>query len=130
MNDSPAEEGKNPNVIEPKKTEIPRNENGRFQSPKNFGFSDEELDFIPLKQYFEIDAVNRDDDKYLRSILEWAREKGFASKDDMHAELRSLELKLGSPELGEKRTTRVARYLELDRQLSSTLKAMRQFDKR
>lgn len=121
-----------PPVIAPKKTEPaqqPTDEKGPKDRAKDAFFEHSDIDLIPVKQYFGIDAADTVQDKHVRVILDWAKGKGLSDRSALNTELRKLELKLGAPELGERRTVRVARYLELDRRLEATIREMSSFDK-
>lgn len=85
---------------------------------------------IQVKQYFDIDYADDSQSKNVEVIKNWAREKGFNDKETLRFELKKLEVKLGAPDLGEKRTAKIARYLELDRRLGDTLKEMELFDRK
>lgn len=121
-----------PPVIAPKKTD-PVSQQTSEKAPENrvkdAFFDHSDIDLIPVKQYFDIDATDTAQDKHVRIILDWAKSKGLSDRSALNAELRKIELKLGAPELGERRTVRLARYLELDRRLESTIREMSSLDR-
>jgi hypothetical protein len=88
----------------------------------SLGLTGEEMDLVPLKQYFDIQATDWSEDKYLAGILNWAREKGIKDRGNLFAEISKIQHKLGSPNLGEKTARRIYRYIEIDRQISSLFK--------
>jgi hypothetical protein len=115
------------NVLQPKTSDTVDKEiavEAKVSTPQNG-----EIDLIPVKQYFDLDANDTSQDKYIESILDWAKSKGLTDRHDISTELRKLELQLGSPELGERRSVRLSRYLELDMRLSSTIKEMNSYRK-
>lgn len=116
-------ESPNGNILQPKQLGSKPIEADTQNSPID-SFSNDEIALIPIKQYFDLDANDTTQDKYVRSILAWAKSKGLSSRSDLNTELRKLELRMGAPELGERRTVRLSRYIELDRRLSDTIKEM------
>lgn len=131
-----APEQKAPEQSQPEqKQELPRKDDGKFvtqdeKDVRDLGLGDDELELLPLKHYFDIESTNFSDDNQLRGILGWAKEKGISSREDLFSELRKVEIKLGQQNIGEKRTSRLYRYLLLDRQLSKTLKEMESYERK
>jgi hypothetical protein len=84
----------------------------------------EEIDFAPLADYFDLEGPVRSQSEQnsLRSIYQWLTSQGVKEKGDMLAKLRSLELQLGTPDLGEKRLNRLVRVIEIDRQVEDLMK--------
>jgi hypothetical protein len=84
----------------------------------------EEIDFKPLADYFDLEGPVRSQDELnnLRSIYQWLTGQGVNEKGDMMAKLRSLELQLGTPDLGERRINRLVRVIEIDRQVEDLMK--------
>lgn len=74
----------------------------------------------PLASMFGLTNTSDKDGQYLQSIVDYFKEQG---KDLLPAELlwkvRSLETKLGSPSLGERRLDMVHRYVTLQGKINS-----------
>lgn len=91
------------------------------------GADQSEIDLMPLKRLFDI--TDNSQNKNLEIILGWAQSKGITNRDDMRLEIRRLEMKLGSPDFGESRASRLSKYLILDGKLNNTLKEMQTYEK-
>jgi len=109
-----------PNIIESKKESVVE------YNPVN-SLNDGEMELYPIKKYFDVELNDTNQDKYMQKIMEWAKEKGIKDRSTLNTELRQLEMKLGAPDLGEKRALRIARYVELDRQATSAIKEMNSY---
>jgi hypothetical protein len=84
-----------------------------------------EVDRFPLKKYFGIDETfDSGWGEDLDTINKWGERRGFKTHEDMLLELKKIEIKLGTPSLGENRVTRLKNYLTLDEKLGSVLKEM------
>jgi hypothetical protein len=84
-----------------------------------------EMDRFPLKKYFAIDeSYDSGWGEKLDAINTWGEKRGFKTHEDMLVEIKKIEAKLGSTNLGEDRITRLKNYLSLDQKLSETLREM------
>lgn len=86
----------------------------------------DEMARMPLKRYFGIEKAY--DDGYgddLDFILGWAVDKGVPTEDDLMVELRKIETRLGSAQLGETRLSRIKNYLKLDGKITSHMKELK-----
>ena len=110
--------------------ELPKETEMRSEGASNeLGASQDEIDLLPLKQFFDIEKSSYKDDKDLQLILGYLQSKGVNSRDDMNITIRRAEMKLGAPQLGESRTGRLARYFVLDGKLNSTLKELQSYER-
>lgn len=105
-------------------TEAPIRSEG---AESELGADQSEIDLMPLKRMF--DVTDNSQDKNLEVILGWAQSKGITNRDDMRLEIRRLEMKLGSPDFGESRASRLSKYLILDGRLNAALKEMQTYEK-
>jgi hypothetical protein len=92
------------------------------------GATQEEMDLIPLKQFIGQKEYDYEDEKWLGGIVSWAKERGIKSREDLFTEIKKVELKIGSPSLGESRLKRLHGYFELDRKLGSILKELEAYE--
>jgi hypothetical protein len=113
------------NVIQPKTIE--KREQPVAESNPVDKFTDGEMELYPLKKYFDVEMNDTNQDKYMEKIMAWAKDKGITDRSTLNTELRHLEMKLGAPDLGEKRSLRLSRYLDLDRQANQAIKEMNSY---
>jgi hypothetical protein len=64
----------------------------------NFSLTNEAIRLIGLKQQLDISATDTDHDAELKHILEWAKAAGIKNKNQLSAELRKIQYKLGYSE--------------------------------
>ena len=98
------------------------------EKPGELSLTQEEMDVLPLKQFFDLKGNNYKLDKDLRIIMGWGMERGLKDRASLFTELRRMEMRLGAPELGESRVGRLARYLVLDGRVNNTLKEMSAYE--
>lgn len=80
----------------------------------------EEIDRYPVKQYFNYEGRDRDDD--FDFFVGWSQDTGIKTPEDMHLELKKIEQRLGDVYVGEDRITRIKNYLIKKAKLDSAWK--------
>lgn len=87
----------------------------------------EEIDRFPVKEYFNYEARDRDDD--FDFFVGWAQDKGFKSTADMKVELAKIEQRLGGAYVGEDRITRIKNYLIKQEKLTDSWKEIQSMER-
>ena len=91
---------------------------------------DDAISVAKLKDYFNIDgSVDAIKSNRLKFLVGWAYKNGCKTNADMLAALRSVEYRLGSPNFGETRESRLFRYLRLQSKHQDILKEMAVYEK-
>ena len=72
----------------------------------------EPISHIDIYPYFDVDKASKSDDEKLRYIYDYFKDEA-TSKADLLWRIRSIENRIGTPELGVRRYEKVYRYLRL-----------------
>lgn len=99
------------------------------QTAEVISSGDAEIDFIPLKQYFGLDASDASQNKYLEGLLSYFKSKGITERGKMFSELAEIEKRLGTDPIGERQLPRIYRYVRLKAQADSILEEMSAYEK-
>jgi predicted transcriptional regulator YdeE len=81
---------------------------------------DSEIARFPVKQYFNYEKNDRDDD--FDFFAGWAIDEGMKTPEDMKLKLKEIELRLGTTYLDEDRITRIKNYLVSQAKLKDAIK--------
>lgn len=137
---SPSSESEN-REIEEKAFKYARGEDGRFvkksdeesksenDSTFHYQMGSDEVDVIPLKKFYGLEALDTKYNNDLLEIVNWARGKGIKTEEDLLLAVKRMEQKLGPGELGESKILRLKNYLKLDKELDSVFKEMSSYEK-
>lgn len=85
-------------------------------------------DLAAIKKFMSIDSiVDYKDEGDLRQIMEFAHKEGVETDGDLAMWLKKLQIKLGTPEMGQSRVKQILHYLDIDHRVEELLKEQRGF---
>lgn len=84
----------------------------------DLSITNEALRLIPLKQFFGIDATNTEHDAKIKSLIEWAKNKGVKNRNQLWSKLREVEYKLGVIDGSDAKLEKMYEYARIDGQIT------------
>lgn len=79
----------------------------------------EEMTMLPLKHYFDIGPFDSGDEDKLAFLMDWGKENGFNTRGALFKELSNLEDKIGKDPMGERRVSKLFRYIKLNQTIKN-----------
>lgn len=73
----------------------------------------DDIDAYQLGKFLSVDPLNQDYMGKMKEMSDWAKSQGAKNSSDIMMKIRDIEVKLGSPNFGEKRIPRIYNYVKL-----------------